>query len=47
MKSDARNIIIGIALIGIVAIGGWILKLQKENKNYNRQNKDRNKVSVE
>ena len=37
MKSNTRNIIIGIALIGIVAIGAWILKLQKENKNYQTQ----------
>ncbi len=34
MRSDARNIIIGFALIGIVALGGWILKLQKESKYY-------------
>jgi hypothetical protein len=34
MKSDARNIIIGFALIGLVALGGWILTLQKESKYY-------------
>ena len=34
MKFDARNIIIGFALLGAVALGTWNVLLQRENKHY-------------
>ena len=34
MKFDARNIIIGFALLGAVALGTWNVLLQRENKSY-------------
>ena len=34
MKIDARNIIIGFTILGIVSLGSWNVELQKENKYY-------------
>ena len=34
MKFEARNIIIGFAILGIVALGTWNVELQKANKHY-------------
>jgi hypothetical protein len=34
MKLDARNIIIGFAILGAVALGTWNVLLQRENNYY-------------